>query len=94
MSSLRLKCTNIGCSAVFKHPMQKKRHLEKGKCLGTQPDKLFQKIDGDYKCKKCETIVKHSNNLTRHKDSCSGASGKVKQLNKSSIKYVRVTCNK
>ena len=55
--------------------MEKKRHLESKKCQGLPPEtssslKSIVKRDNGYLCLLCNTEIKHSNNISRHKKLC------------------------
>ena len=75
-------CPSRGCRKTFKYRMERKRHLDNGKCEGVPPDpsvvgKKIVKNDNVYVCKKCNTEIRHRNNVRRHLKVC-----KVKKVQK------------
>ena len=79
--SSQLRCPNVGCNMVFKYRMERKRHVDNGKCKGTPPQKtkdygLMQNVsileNGAYLCGICKTEIKFKNNIYRHKRLCKG----------------------
>ena len=69
-------CTNSGCRKTFKYRMERKRHLNSGKCEGVPLDpsvvaKKIVKNDNDvYVCKACNTEIRNRNNVSRHLKLC------------------------
>ena len=66
-------CTNRGCRNTFKYRMQRKHHLDSGKCEGGPPDpsvfakKIVKNENDVYVCKECNTEIRHRNNVSRQK---------------------------
>ena len=82
-------CSNAGCRKTFKYCMERKRHTEHKKCLGTPhiPEvKSIGKENDYYKYLLCLTIINHKNNITRHIENCK------KRLLK--VKFARMSCSK
>ena len=71
----RIPCPNDGCTETFANRMAKKRHLEKGKCVGTPKDQqlIIKCTDGTFQCTVCQKIIKQQNNVSRHRKRCKGA---------------------
>ena len=63
-------CPNVGCQMTFRYRSERSRH--KKRCQYTEPEKLYEKVDGGFKCLQCLKTVKHSNNLQRHQQKCTG----------------------
>ena len=76
-------CPNRGCRKTFKYSMERKHHVDSGKCEGvpSNPSVVAKKIvkyDNDvYVCKECNTEIRHRNNVSRHLKVC-----KVKKVQK------------
>ena len=74
-----LTCPNDGCEKIFNHRMEKKRHLDSGKCKGKPSknnDGVMQNItnldSGYFSCDICKIEIKYYSNISRHKMLCKG----------------------
>ena len=67
-----ITCPNVGCRKDFKYRMEKKHHLESKNCQGLPPEtsNSIVKRDNGYLCLLCNAVIKHSNNINRHKKLC------------------------
>ena len=71
----KYSCPNVGCQKEFTYRSERSRH--KKVCQYAEPEKLFENVDGGFKCLRCSKIVKHSNNLKRHGNKCNEKRDKV-----------------
>ena len=65
----KVKCKNVGCPLEFRFPMQMYRHL--AKCTyPSPPSKLYEALDGKFKCKRCSKQFSHQASVIRHLTTC------------------------
>ena len=61
-------CPNTGCNKTFLYRMAKHRQLKKCSRIPLEP--TLEKVDDHWVSKPCKVLIRHQNNLPRHRKVC------------------------
>lgn len=69
-----LPCTRLGCRQMFNNRMARSRHIKRGQCQGRDKTSFAAmaeiSLEDQFKCSKCQKVIKHRNNFARHMKVC------------------------